>query len=249
MVSKRTLLIGALAVCLVVVGFLALAGNAAPSASFAAQVDQSRQIVVVGEGKTNITPDIATINVGVDISAPTVKEATKQSKDTMDKVRKALKDAGIESKDVQTSGYNIYADRSYKEGSPQEVLSYRVSTTFNVTVRDVDKVASVLDAVIEAGANNIYGVNFTAEDTAKAQAEARAKAIKDAEGKAADLARLNKVKVGQVIAISEVIGQTGGSYYSRAMSSSMGMGGGGAGPIEPGQLEYSVQIQVTYAIE
>jgi uncharacterized protein YggE len=247
--KRKTVVISTAVVCLALVGLLAFqVASITPTTGFAAPLNQAaRQITVVGEGKARISPDIAQVNIGVDIVAPTVKEASQQSREVMEKVQSALKDAGVEAQDIQTSSYNIYVERDYQGGDPQQVLSYHFSTTFMVTIRDVKKAGPVLDAAVEAGANNIYGVTFTVDDPNKAQAEARAKAVKDAGAKAQELAKLTKVKVGQVIAVSEVIGYglPGVGYETAAM----GMGGGGAGPVEPGQLEYTVQIQVTYAIE
>jgi len=119
-----------------------------------------------------------------------------------------------------------------------------VANNVNVTIRDLTTVSKVLDTAIEAGANNIYGVNFALKDSAAAQAEARKSAVADAKARAEDLASLTGVAVGELISVSEVVGSNAiaGSFRENAMA----MGGGT--PIQPGQLDLTMQLQVVYAI-
>ena len=237
-----------LLVCLVL---LAVAVGCAPSAS-SVETPKSieRSITVVGEGEVSVAPDVAEANVGVEVLAPTVKEATEEAKERMTAIMAALQERGIAEKDIQTSNYSIYFERypevrAMVEAAPPEVEgSYRVSNMLRIKIRDLDKIGAVLDGVIEAGANSIYGVNFTVDDLSEVRSEARGKAIDDAKAKAQELADLNGVNLGEVLQISEVIG---GPFSTMALSV-IGEYGGGAGPISPGELEFSVQIQVSYAI-
>jgi uncharacterized protein YggE len=224
-------------------------GPAAPAQQTAAQ--PARTITVVGKGTVRIKPDIAQTNIGVEVVGNTVNEASSQAQDTMNQVMAAITGQGVADKDIQTSGYNVWVERPYgPEGpSPDAQSLYHVSNSVSVTVRNLDDLSKVLDAAIQAGANNIFGVNFNVADPTDLQAQAREKAVADAQSRAAELAKLNNVQVGQVLSVSEVIG--GGSvpfgmaYESAAVA---GMGGGG-GPISPGELEVAVQLQITYAIE
>jgi uncharacterized protein YggE len=109
-------------------------------------------------------------------------------------------------------------------------------------VRDVNQLGDVLDKAVAAGANNIYGVNFSVDDTAKLEADARAKAVADAKARAQELAQLNGVQLGEVLTVSEVIG---GPAYPMDFGAK-GIGGGGT-PVQPGELEVSMSIQITYA--
>jgi uncharacterized protein YggE len=115
-------------------------------------------------------------------------------------------------------------------------------------VRDVNKLGDVLDKVVAAGANNVYGVSFSVDDTSKLEADARAKAVADAKARADSLARLTGVTLGDVVSVSEVIGGPGPVYEAARMSAAAGLGGGGA-PIQPGELEVNMSIQVTFAIK
>ncbi len=209
-------------------------------------------ITVVGQGKVYIKPDIARVSIGVETSAETISEAVAENETQMEAVLAALKEAGIAEKDIQTMNYSIQLDR-YPEPMPRVETGteeakpvYRVSNMVNVTVRDLDSVGDVLDAVVEAGANNIWGISFAVEDPSAAVADARAKAIEDAKTRGAALAELNSVKLGPVMAISEVISGGSGPMMEVAMAERAVAGGG---PISPGELEIGYQVQVSYFIE
>ncbi len=208
-----------------------------------------RTITVVGEGKVRIKPDIARVQIGVEVMMNSVKEASEANKEQLESVLAALQEQGIDEKDIQTSGFNIYAERFGPNGPlPDDQINYRVSNNVTVTVRDLDSLGAVLDAAIEAGANNIYGVEFSLEDSSAIESEARANAVNDAQTKAEDLAELTGTTVGSVVSVSEVIGNTGGYYSSNFAEASRAMGGGGSTPISPGELQLVMQLQITYAI-
>ena len=205
-------------------------------------------VTVVGQGTSYGQPDQATVVVGVDTFAPTVAEATAQNQATLDSVMAAMEAAGIAAEDIQTTNYSLYAEQIYGDNGPEGIAGYRVSNQVNIKIRDISVVGDVLAAVTEAGANAIYGINFTVADPAALEAEARAKAMDDARKRAESLAELGGVSLGDIVVISEVVG-------TPVMP--LGMGGGGlameqavsAPGISPGQLSYQVQVQVTYAIQ
>jgi uncharacterized protein YggE len=238
-----TILIGALA-------FSAASWTAATPVALAqaASPAASRTITVVGEGKVKIQPDIARANFGVEVVRPSVREALDQNKETMDAVLAALQGQGIAEEDIQTTGFSIYAERFGPQGPlPEDEVNYRVSNNVMVVIRDLASVGTVVDVAVEAGANNIYGIEFRVDDPSKLESEARQNAVTDAENKAAELAKLNGVSVGEVLSISEVI--SNGSYYTGNFAQATGLGGGGgATPISPGQLELVMQLMVTYAM-
>ncbi|MFN8487137.1 MAG: SIMPL domain-containing protein [Caldilineaceae bacterium] len=209
-----------------------------------------RTITVVGEGQVSIKPDTAHANIGVEVVKPTVKEASAENKKVIATVLEVLKKQGIAEKDIQTSGFSIFAERFSQEGSGNgDQVRYHVSNNVMVVIRNLDKVGDVLDAAIEAGANNIYGVDFSLEDTSKIQSDARAKAIADAKAKAEDLGKLTGVTIGDVVSVSEVVGGNGADYTSNfSKASGGGMGGGAAVPVNAGELKLTMQLQVVYAI-
>lgn len=197
----------------------------------------NRTITVVGEGKVSISPDIARAQIGVEVMMPSVKEASDANKELLDAVLAALAAQGIAEEDIQTSGFSVYAERFGPEGPlPADQTNYRVSNNVSVVVRDLATLGDVLDAAIEAGANNIYGVEFSLDDPSTIESEARQSAVEDARAKAEELAELTGVTAGDVVSISEVVGNGGGYYTSNFAEMSRAMGGGST-PISPGQLE------------
>lgn len=230
------------------------AASAQSAQAPAGETTLPRTITVVGSGTVTMTPDVATANIGVETSAADVKDAIDEASETMAAVLEALTDAGVAEKDVQTAGFNVWADRSsgpvpMVEGSRTvggEEITYRVNSNVRVIVRDMTAVGAVIDAAVEAGANAIYGVSFGIDEPEALASEAREKAIADALSKAEELAALNNVQVGEVLSVSEVIGQT--PYYGVQRMAAAADGLGGAGPFTPGEQEVSLQLQVVYAI-
>jgi uncharacterized protein YggE len=228
-----------LAVIMVTVGV----GGRAPAAALAQAAERPGTITVVGEGKVSIRPDMARATIGVEVIRPTVKEASAEASQVMNNVLGALRQLGVEERDIQTSGFSVWQERPYNPDGTQGAPVYHVTNQLNVTIRNLENLGAVLDAAMNAGANNIYGVTFSLSDTAQAEAEARRKAVENARAKAEDLARLTNLQLGEVLSVSEVIGGVGGAYYP-AVQRAEGMGGGG--PILPGELEITLQLQVTY---
>jgi uncharacterized protein YggE len=245
-------------VALVVVTMLSIGGlalalastprGAQPVAAAEAVTGSDRSITVVGIGKVTGKPDMARVTVGIETQAPSLQTAVDDNKAKMTILLETLKKLGLADKDIQTSNYSVYTERVTPptpgaEASVDQMI-YHVTNQVDVTVRDVSQIGEVLDKAVAAGANNVYGVNFSVEDTSKLETDARTKAVADAKSRAAELAQLNGLQLGEVLSVSEVIG---GSAYPMDYGVK-GMGGGGT-PVQPGELEMSMSIQITYAVK
>jgi uncharacterized protein YggE len=234
---------------LLLVALVVAACSPAPAQPAAAQVETpGGGITVVGEGEATGEPDEASVVIGVETFAETVAEATSANESNVQSIMSALESIGIEAADIQTSNYSLWAEQRYGDNGPEGIVGYRVTNQVNVTIRDIDQVGAVIGAVTEAGANSIHGVTFSVADPAALEAEARAAAIANAREKAASLAELSGVELGDIVSVTEVIGQPG-------IPLAGGYGGGrdmaeqSAAPgISPGELSYGVQVQVTFAI-
>ncbi len=212
-----------------------------------------RTITVVGTGKASGAPDVAHVNVGVETLGPSLQQVVDDNKTKMTALLAALKAQGIADKDIRTSNYSVYVESPQPpqpavEGTARRgPVTYHVSNQVDVTVRDITKLGDVLDKAVAAGANNVYGVNFSVDDPTKLQGMARANAIADAKARAQDLAGLTGVTLGDVISVSEVISSPGpvfaGAVEARAYSAAAPV------PIQTGELEVSMNVQVTYAIK
>jgi uncharacterized protein YggE len=248
--SRWYFVVGALTVLAIVTAVIV---SAIPNAS-AARSGQAagnglpRSITVVGSGSASAAPDLATAQIGVDTQAAAPEDATRENDARMQAVLEALKAAGIGEQDIQTAYYNMYAEQRYvpETGQPTGEFTYRVSNSVSVKIRDLSKVGEILSQAVKAGANNISGVYFSIEDTDALEAAAREQAVGDAKARAQSLAQLNGVELGEVVIVSEVIGGPAPVFYERA---ALGLGGGGGAPIQPGQMEVSMQLQVSFAIE
>ena len=220
---------------------------AASPASAQTAVNSTGGITVVGQGEAFGTPDQASVQVGVEIFADTVAEATSQNEATIQQIMDTLTALNIDSKDIQTTNYSLWAEQIYGDRGPEGIAGYRVTNQVNVTIRDINQVSDVLSAVIDAGANTVYGIQFSVADPAELEAEARADAIADARARAASLAELANVELGDVTVISEIINQP---VMPLGYGGGMAMSEAAAAPsVSPGQLNYNVQVQVTFGIQ
>ena len=254
--SKKTAstvigLVATMALTLIVISIVisAMPASAAQAREETLATENSHSVTVVGEGTVTIDPDIATATIGVEVLRPSVKEASTAAHAVMEEVQAALLAQDIDTADIQTRHFSIFAERFGPGGLLNEdEMRYRVNNTVFITIRDLDSIGDVLDAAIDAGANNVYGVDFSLEDPAAVESAARAQAVADARTKAAELAELIGVDVGGVMGISEIIGQGGGFYggnFSQLAVADRGM----AGPINPGELMLTMQLQITYELQ
>jgi uncharacterized protein YggE len=238
-------ILGISAVVLVtVVGLASRTDTASASTPQQAEPPVKREITVSGTGRVTAEPDLATIHIGVQITAPTLAEATKQANDAMTGVLAAIKAQGIEDKEIQTSSYTVNPITNYKEGTTPEVTGYQVSNFVTVKVKNIANVGKVLDAGMGAGANYLGGVFFGIADPTRFETDARTAAVKDAASIAQTLASAAGVRLGRVISISE---------GSLVIPPPIPFGRGAAdtanaGPVETGSLEISTNVTVRYEI-
>ncbi|WP_040675231.1 MULTISPECIES: SIMPL domain-containing protein [unclassified Nitrobacter] len=161
-------------------------------------------ISVTGEATISAPPDLAEIEAGVTTDAKTAREASEANNAAMSKVLAALKSAGIAEKDYQTSRLSLQPQYTNQNRSGPSVLSgYRATNRITVKLRDIAKMAGVIDAVTAAGANDIGGINFTVSNASKLLDHARAEAIADARRKAEIYAKAAGVSLGAPVSIAE----------------------------------------------
>ncbi|MDF1519100.1 MAG: SIMPL domain-containing protein [Brevefilum sp.] len=225
-------------ISMIVIGLLAACSPTAP--------EKERTMGVSGTGRVTVVPDIAAINIGVRSEAENVTDALDTNTAQASRISRALQELGIEEDDIQTSNFNVYPSDRYDPMTGQvEGRYFVVENTVNVTVRDLTSLGAVLTAVVEAGANNIYGINFDVEDREAAVAEARKLAIEDAKAKAQDIAEESGVELGEIISISVYSGSTPTIYYD----AKGGAYSEAAVPIAAGTLSITMEASLTYSIK
>ena len=205
-------------------------------------------ISVTGEATVSVPPDQARIDGGVTSDAKTAHEASDANNAAMGKVLAALKGAGIEEKDYQTSRLSLqpqFATSSKASERTPGIVSFRASNRVTVRIRDVAKVANVIDVLVGAGANEIGGINFVVSQASKALDEARAKAVADARRKAEIYAKAAGVTLGEPLSITEEGGAAPPVFRSK-MAAPMAAA---PTPVAPGEEMLSITVNVTWAIK
>jgi uncharacterized protein YggE len=203
-------------------------------------------ISVSGEATVSVAPDLAQIDAGVASDAKTAKEASDANNAAMGKVLLALKGAGIAEKDYQTSRLSLqpqYAPN--RAGGSSPVVGFRASNRVTIKIRDVTKVASVIDTLVGAGANDVGNVSFEVTQASKHLDEAREQAVADARRKAEIYARAAGVTLGAPLSISEGGAPPAPLFRARMAVAPMA----NAVPIATGEETLSVTVNVSWAIK
>src|ERR1700692_3438203 len=209
-----------------------------------AQTEPPAMISVTGEAQVSVPPDLAQIDGGVTSEAKTAREASEANNAAMGKVLLALKGAGIDEKDYQTSRLSLQPQNSSsKPGGPSTIVGYRASNRVTIRLRDIAKLANVIDTLVGAGANDIGGINFTVSQASKLLDEAREQAIADARRKAEIYAKVAGVILGAPLSISEE-GNAAPVPY-RKMAAGMAV----SAPVAQGEETLHVGVSVSWAIK
>ena len=198
----------------------------------------ARTVSVIGEGRATVAPDLATVQLGVETTDTTLTAAQADNAARSAALRARLGASGIAPRDIQTTSYQVGQDHG-----PEGPRGYRVANMVRVTVRALDTLGAILDAAIEAGANQIHSIGFRSSDTTAAQRQAREVAVTDAHTRAAHYAALTGTQLGSVIAIAET-GATPPSFAPAGAMRAMRM----TTPIEPGEETITATIQITYVL-
>jgi uncharacterized protein YggE len=202
-------------------------------------------ISVTGEATVSAAPDQAQVDGGVSSDAKTAREASDANNTAMAKVLLALKGAGIEEKDFQTARLSLQPKYAPDRAGPSTVVGYRASNRVTIKVRDVTKVASVIDLLVGAGANEIGGINFVVTQASKLLDDARGQAIADARRKAEIYAKAAGITLGAPLDISEQ-----GSAAPMFRAGKVVAGGmAAAAPVAQGEETLSVTVSVSWAIK
>jgi uncharacterized protein len=237
--------IGALvAIALVMALAISLSGGDRGGA-VAAETDATRLVSVTGEGRVSLTPDIVTMQLGVDVRNADLGAAQREAATTMEGLITALRARGIAERDIQTSNYNIWIEYDYNK-QPQTLVAYHVGHMVTVTIRDIDQAGATIETAVNSGATAVNGVWFGLSDPSAAVKQAREQAVADAQAKAEELARLSNSTLGPVQSITE--GYSSGAPVPYAAADRAMEAGAAAPPINPGQTEVVLSVQVSYAL-
>jgi hypothetical protein len=232
------------------VRILALAAALAAATPLAAQAADTPPptISVTGEASVSVAPDLAEVDGGVTTQAKSAREASDANNKAMASVLAALKGSGIAEADVRTSRLSLQpqvAPARASTDTPPAIVGYRASNRVTIRVHDMGKVASTLDTLLAAGANDIGGVDFIVSNASKWLDEARPKAIADARRKAEIYAKAAGVSIGAPLSISEA--SPSGPIGPRVFKA--GMAPAAPTPIAAGDETLTITISVSYEIK
>jgi len=210
-----------------------------------AQSSQAGRLTVTGEAVVVGAPDVAYITIGVETKDPSAETAAQENANRMASVFAALKALGLADKDLSTSGYNIYSSTQvYNRGQSDEITAttYHVQNRINITTTDLEGVGQIIDAAVQAGANQIQGVRFDIQDKQEMQLQALQSAIKQGLAKADVMAKSAGLTLGGLSSLSE-------SYSSYApMMNTMALRADGFSgtTISPGDVEVSATVNLEF---
>jgi len=211
-----------------------------------AQPISGTRLDISATGETTRVPDVATVSAGVVTRAATARAALQQNAAQMDRVREALKKAGIADRDIQTSNISLNPEYRYAENQPPRLTGYTASNQVNVRFRDIAATGDILDALVAVGANQINGPSLTIDKPEEALDEARTKALAAGRARAELYARTLGMRVVRLLAVSE----SGGNYpvpppmpvmmEARAQSANT--------KIDPGEQKVQLSLAMTFEL-
>jgi uncharacterized protein YggE len=236
----------------IILAALMLGAASLPSAAAAQQAAITQAIAgtrldINATGEVTRVPDVAIISTGVVTRSATAGGAIQQAAARMARVRAALKAAGVEDRDIQTSNLSLNPDYRYDNNQPPKLVGYQASNTVTVRFRDIASSGKIIDALVAEGANQINGPTLTIDKPEAAVDEARARAIAIGRGRAELYARAMGLRVVRIVAVSE----SGGSYPAPPPMPVMmeARSQAASSKIDPGEQKLQVNLAITFELQ
>jgi uncharacterized protein YggE len=210
-----------------------------------ASAADTRYITISASGTTSVVPDAVRINATVSVLGTTSKGALSTAGTTSTAVRSALSANKVATKDVATQSITVYPEYSYPASGTPTLSGYRATQSFDITIRSTTIAGAVVDAIIEAGGDNLQvnGVSPFVLDNDKATEAARTAAVKKAKAKAASYAKLLGVKLGRVIYLDETPTPAAFPIYSASAKADSA-----ETVVDLGEQKVSVAVTVRWSI-
>ena len=218
-----------------------------PAQQALATPGRTTKVIVAGDSIVQAQPDTAIITISVVTQAKQAIDAQQQNAIKSDAVVKTLKAAAGAGAEVKTSGYSLQPQRIYKEGQPPTISGYEARNSVTVTISDLSKVGSVIDASAQAGANDLTGISFTLRQDRAARDQALKEATREAVSKAQVIAQSLSGRVVRVVEVQEDGLQPPRPIYQAAETFMMKRDV--STPIEIGSLDISSRVQLVVEVE
>ena len=202
------------------------------------------RFTVTGEASVTATPDMATIRTGVTNQGKSAKETSDANAKTANALVAALRAAAIADNDIQTAGLSLQPTYENTVSSGRgRINGFQASTQLTIKVREIPKLADVIDRVVAAGASDINGIEFIVSAPSPALDAARTEAVADARRKAEIYAKAADVTLGRVIARSE-----NGAMPEPMMMMAEARVGRSSPAVMPGEKTLRLTVTVTYEL-
>jgi uncharacterized protein YggE len=216
-------------------------------------VVQPHTVTVSATASVQRAPDQATLDLAVETFAATAEQASRANAQKMDALVKALERLGLKGDRIRTIGYNVYPEYEHRPESPRQpgeerVVGYRATNMVQVTIDDVSRVGTIIDAAIKAGANRVTGLSFQLRNPEAARQEALRLAVGKARADAEAIAGAVGQRVGPALAVT-----TAGAFppprIMRAQAGAMMEYSKAPTPVEPGTIDISADVTVIFTLE
>lgn len=205
---------------------------------------QATTLHLSADGEVHAMPDMATITVGVQTEAPTAAEAMRLNAEKMTRVMAALRQAGLEPRDIHTSQLNLSPRYDEPQNQPRRLAGFDASNQVTIKLRDVARVGPVLDAAVAAGGNTIWGISFGLQDPKPLQDQARLEAVRALQAKAELYARAVGHPIARLVSLSESGGYSPPMVQEVVVTAARFQ----STPVAPGELTVRASVSGVYEL-
>lgn len=208
-------------------------------------------IAVSGMAEQEVAPDMAYIDVGINVRAGDAETARTQEAQIASQIRRALLGLAITDNDLQNTSYYLYQEYKVDRNGVRTADKYVLDSSIKVTVKDLDKLSQVIDNVVEAGATNISNITYALSTQNIIQRQLLATAVENARDKAAVVANAGSRTLGNMLSadINSFDGGTIVAYGANKLRSTTNLAEDGvATKLSPGKIKLNARVQVVFSL-
>lgn len=208
-------------------------------------------IAVSGMAEQEVAPDMAYIDVGINVRADDAETARTQEAQIALQIRRALLGLAITDNELQNTSYYLYQEYKVDRNGVRTADKYVLDSSIKVTVKDLDKLSQVIDNVVEAGATNISNITYALSTQNIIQRQLLATAVENARDKAAVVANAGSRTLGNMLSadINSFDGGTIVAYGANKLRSTTNLAEDGvATKLSPGKIKLNARVQVVFSL-
>lgn len=208
-------------------------------------------IAVSGMAEQEVAPDMAYIDVGINVRADDAETARTQEAQIASQIRRALLGLAITDNDLQNTSYYLYQEYKVDRNGVRTADKYVLDSSIKVTVKDLDKLSQVIDNVVKAGATNISNITYALSTQNIIQRQLLATAVENARDKAAVVANAGSRTLGNMLSadINSFDGGTIVAYGANKLRSTTNLAEDGvATKLSPGKIKLNARVQVVFSL-